>query len=130
MFPSVAISEPASVATKYLSTLVLLVVAMAALIDLRIQLLIFMFLDCSRFPRDSRERLCVDGNADDLPDPSSHLDWPNTKPQGTLSPLPTFPGAGMQFECPAHLQVEPAREYKIYIGNKLIGLEVSWVWED
>jgi hypothetical protein len=35
--------------------------------------------------------------------------------------LPAYPGAsGMQFVCPAHLEVAPDREYKLYIGDQTV----------
>jgi frizzled protein 1/7 len=76
-------------------------------------------LDCDKFPRDSKEKLCVMGDTGDLP-----LDVYDTryKPTPTRSPayLPTYPGAGMHFVCPAHLEVPPEREYKLYIGDQTV----------
>ena len=56
------------------------------------------------------------GDTGDLPIDSYDTRY---KPVPTRSPayLPNYPGAGMQFVCPAHLEVSPEREYKLYIGT-------------
>jgi len=55
------------------------------------------------------------GDTGDLPLDSYDSGY---KPAPTRSPayLPNYPGAGMQFVCPAHLEVPSEREYKLYIG--------------
>ena len=36
--------------------------------------------------------------------------------------LPAYPGgsSGMQFVCPAHLEMAPDREYRLYIGDQTV----------
>jgi len=78
-------------------------------------------LDCNKFPRSSKEKLCVMGDTKDLPYNSQ--DVTRYRPAVTRAPasyLPNFPGAGMQFVCPAHLEVPPMEEYKLYIGNQTV----------
>lgn len=78
-------------------------------------------LDCNKFPRDSKERLCVMGDTGELghtaPDVSRYRPTP-TRPSAYL---PAYPGtSGMQFVCPAHLEVAPDREYKLFIGHQTV----------
>ena len=77
-------------------------------------------LDCNKFPRDSKEKLCVERDtAGSLP-PANPDSTRRLKPTQSPANLPSYPGAGMHFVCPAHLKIPPEREYKLFIGEQRV----------
>ena len=43
-----------------------------------------------------------------------------TRPSAYLPAYPGSGGSGMQFVCPAHLEVAPDREYRLFIGDQTV----------
>lgn len=92
-------------------------------------------LECSQFPVGSDGLPCIEkeSSSDSGRDKSDFPQYggggngghdvdPRFQMPSTRLPqyLPNYPGAGMQFVCPAHLEVEPARKYKLYIGEQTV----------
>lgn len=75
-------------------------------------------LACNNFPNPSPDQLCVGEGREGVTKIRDRL--PSATRPPYRAPPPNLPGAGMQFVCPAQLEVDRALEYKIYIGDQVV----------